>query len=79
MWTEQCEKTEQSIEHGRPSVQKGMQHCCDHRGGRRNTQEFHPFISETIQVNKVTDKNVRALNDNHVLGVGVVIQVSLLN
>ena len=27
MWTEQSEDTEQTIEHGRPSIQKGMQHC----------------------------------------------------
>ena len=53
MWTEQCEDTEQTIEHGGSSVQKGMQHCCDHGGVR---QEFHPLCSETSQVNKVMEQ-----------------------
>ena len=57
MWTKQCEDAEQTIEHGRPSVPKGMQYCWDHGGGR---QEFHPLISETIQVNKVMEQESKS-------------------
>ena len=43
MRTEQSEDTEQTIEHGRRSAQKGMQQCLGHGGGRLEYPGISPL------------------------------------